>query len=255
MSTTHIALVTGASRGIGEAIALRLAEDGYDLALNDLAPMADGLAALVKKVQLKGRRAVAILGDVSHEHDVKAMVDKAVHDLGGLDVMVANAGILILDSVLETSVKDFNRVMSINVLGTFLCFKYAAMQMIKQGRGGRIIGASSLAGKTGAYNLSAYSCSKFAIRALTQTCAIEWAEHGITVNSYAPGLIHTAMVATPDDPKRTDANKFKESLHMPANLPEADPSAIAGLVSYLIRPESQFISGQCVNINGGSFFD
>ncbi|KAL6303292.1 NAD-binding protein [Sparassis latifolia] len=255
MSTPRVALVTGASRGIGEAVALRLAEDGYDLVLNDLAPMAAGLATVVEKVQQKGRRAVAILGDVSNEDDVKAMVDKAVHDLGSVDLMVANAGILVVDSVLETSVKDFNRVMSVNVIGTFLCFKYAAMQMIKQGRGGRIIGAASMAGKTGAFALSAYCSSKFAVRGLTQTCALEWAEHGITVNSYAPGLVRTPMIQDPNDPKRTGPAVFKESLHMPANSPEADPSAIAGLVSYLARPESQFISGQCININGGSFFD
>ncbi|KAL6297959.1 NAD-binding protein [Sparassis latifolia] len=269
MSTTRIAVVTGASRGIGEAIALRLADDGFDVAVNDIPAMAESLKAAVEKIRQKGRRSLAVTGDVSNENDVKTVVDKVVETLGGLDVMVANAGTCLLKPVVETSIEEYDRVMSVNVKGVFLCFKYAALQMIKQGRGGRIIGACSMAGAT---NLSVYTASKFAVRGLTQTCALEWAKHGITVNSYAPGMIRTPLsafeyrcaVIGPDKSLWT-VMEFSEVASEKnlttgdtlgiGNIPIAEPSVIGELVSYLVKPESHFVSGQCININGGVFFD
>ncbi|GBE87608.1 Versicolorin reductase [Sparassis crispa] len=252
MSTTRIAVVTGASRGIGEAVALRLADDGFDVAVNDIPAMAESLKAVVEKIRQKGRRSLAVTGDVSNENDVKTVVDKVVETLGGLDVMVANAGIALVKPVVETSIEEYDRVMSVNVKGVFLCFKYAALQMIKQGRGGRIIGACSMAGKTGMTNLSVYNASKFAVRGLTQTCALEWAKHGITVNSYAPGMIRTTLLIESDE---LTSEKMSTTLGLAKDTPFGEPSVIGELVSYLVKPESQFVSGQCININGGVFFD
>ncbi|GBE87656.1 NAD-binding protein [Sparassis latifolia] len=257
MSTTRIAVVTGASRGIGEAIALRLADDGLDVAVNDIPSMAESLKAVAEKIRQKGRRSLVVTGDVSNENDVKAMVDKVVETLGGLDVMIANAGIAFVKPVVETSVEDYDRVMSINAKGVFLCFKYAAVQMIKQGRGGRIIGACSMAGKTGFSNSCAYCASKFAVRGLTQTCALEWAKHNIIVNSYAPGFINTPMI-TEINKVVSETDKSSNTLDFVGfgkDTPTAQPSAIGELVSYLVKPESQFVSGQCININGGICFD
>ncbi|KAL6299428.1 NAD-binding protein [Sparassis latifolia] len=257
MSTTRIAVVTGASRGIGEAIALRLADDGLDVAVNDIPSMAESLKAVAEKIRQKGRRSLVVTGDVSNENDVKAMVDKVVETLGGLDVMVANAGVALLKPVVETSVEEYDRVMSINAKGVFLCFKYAAVQMIKQGRGGRIIGACSLAGKKGMSNLAVYGASKFAVRGLTQTCALEWAQHNITVNSYAPGLIYTPMMTESNEVAsgREKDSTTADAIGLGKDTPGAEPSVIGELVSYLVKPESQFVSGQCININGGIFFD
>ncbi|GBE83346.1 Versicolorin reductase [Sparassis crispa] len=252
MSTTRIAIVTGASRGIGEAIALRLAEDGLDVAVNDIPSMAESLKAVAEKIRRKGRRSLAVTGDVSSENDVKVMLDQVVETLGGLDVMVANAGITVLKPAVEISVEEYDRVMSVNAKGVFLCFKYAAIRMIKQGRGGRIIGACSLSGKTGMINLSAYCASKFAVRGLTQTCALEWAKHNITVNSYSPGFINTPMLKQTD---KDGSSSTVEKVGFGKETPSAQPSVIGDLVSYLVKPESQFVSGQSININGGIFFD
>jgi NAD(P)-dependent dehydrogenase (short-subunit alcohol dehydrogenase family) len=146
-----VALVTGSGNGIGRAIAIRLANDGYDIALNDLVTNKNNLDATREEINTEypGRRVCVLVADVSIEEEVKNMVDGTVEALGRLDVMVANAGILRTGSILETSVDDLDAVLAVNVRGTFLCYKYAAQKMIDQGTRGRIIGASSLAGKKG----------------------------------------------------------------------------------------------------------
>ncbi|KAF7369243.1 hypothetical protein MVEN_00252000 [Mycena venus] len=180
------AFVTGAARGIGKAIALRLAEDGFDVAVNDLPTSSDSLLEVVKEIKSKGRASSAHLADVSVEEDVKAMFADVVESHGGLDVMVSNAGII------RVSVEEWDRMMAVNCRGTFLCYKYAGMQMIEQGRGGRIIGAGSVAGKrVGSPFMSGYAVTKFAIHGLTQAAAMEYGPHGITVNSY--GAIFLSM--------------------------------------------------------------
>lgn len=252
----RVALITGAAQGIGEAIALRLADEGFDVAVNDVVLKGDQLAAVISRINIKGTRAISVPGDVSLESDVIAMVARTVNTLGGLDVMVANAGISMYKPLFHTSVEDFERIMAINVLGVMLCFKHAAMQMIKQGRGGRLIGACSGAGKKGIPNMAAYSASKFAVRGLTQSCAAEWVKHRITVNNYAPGSILTPMTLHPDDAKNGGpASTAKKIVGIPLDTPDAEPEVIAGLVSYLVKPESYHITGQSINIDGGMFYD
>ncbi|KAG8221461.1 hypothetical protein J3R82DRAFT_1668 [Butyriboletus roseoflavus] len=156
-----IALVTGSAQGIGRGIALRLARDGFDIALNDVSSKGDQLRAVANDIEKIGRRTHLVPGDVAVEGEVKGMVRGVTEQLGGLDVLG------LTDFVAELEV--WERVMAVNARGTFLCYKYAAAQMIAQGRGGRIIGASSTAGKIGNPLSCAYSASKFAIRGLTQT--------------------------------------------------------------------------------------
>ncbi|KAI0945034.1 hypothetical protein AcW1_001823 [Taiwanofungus camphoratus] len=189
----RIAVVTGASQGLGLSIALRLADDGLDVAVNDLASKNAQIQEVVSQIEARGRRALAVPADVSREEEVQAMIMRVIEQLGGLDVMIANAGIAVLKPFLETSTEEWDRIVSVNLRGVMLCYRYAALQMIKQGRGGRIIGASSQAGKKGTTNLSAYGATKFAVRGLTQTAALELAPHNITVNAYAPGIIITAL--------------------------------------------------------------
>ena len=155
----RVALVTGAAQGIGEAIALQLAADGLDVAINDIPSKEAQLAEVAKAIEGKGRRALVVCGDVSSEDDVSAMVSTTVAKLGGLDVvsrsesvrtegaaelprhaqMVANAGILLFKPITESTVEEYERMLSINTRGVFLCIKHAANHMVAQGRGGRII--------------------------------------------------------------------------------------------------------------------
>ncbi|KAF9459802.1 NAD(P)-binding protein [Collybia nuda] len=256
MDQKGISLVTGAASGIGKAIALRLADDGFDIALNDLELSKGKLEVLNQEISQKGRRTTVILGDVSQEADVKRLVNSTVQDLGGLDVMVANAGIVTKAApIQDTSIGDWDRTLSINARGVFLCYKYAAQQMIKQGRGGRIIGASSLVGKQGFAMVSPYAASKFAVRGLTQSAAKDLGPHKITVNAYAPGFIDTAMLNFFGDgfggAEEYKADRAKET---PVRS-IGQPKDIASLVSYLASKESHFITGQSISVNGGIYFD
>ncbi|KAF8205616.1 hypothetical protein K438DRAFT_1917975 [Mycena galopus ATCC 62051] len=197
---TRVALVTGAAQGIGRAIALRLAADGLDVAVNDLPGQSDSLDAVVREIHSLGRKAIAAVGNVSKEEEVKAMVETTVATLGRLDVMVANAGVgAITVSVMDVDVKDWEKNWEVNIRGVLLCYKYGARQMVKQGTSGRIIGASSICGQRGFAGVGGYCVSKAAVRSLTQTAALELKEHGITVNAYAPGAIDTNMIAAEID--------------------------------------------------------
>ncbi|KAI5118368.1 hypothetical protein M0805_008696 [Coniferiporia weirii] len=259
-SAKGVVIVTGAGQGIGRGIALRLAADGYDISLNDIPSNKENLEAVAELITRGGRKALTIFGDVSKEEDVRGLVNKTVDDLGGLDVMVANAGITHHSPVYEMDVSKWEQVFSVNVTGAMLCYKHAAIQMIKQGRGGRIIGAASTASKQGQANGSAYAASKFALRGLTQSAALELGKYGITVNAYAPGPIDTTFLGKFDDyytglsdaPKGSWSESLKGGLAM-GRL--GTPDDVAALVSFLVTKEASFITGQSVLLDGGSIFD
>ncbi|KAJ7267170.1 NAD(P)-binding protein [Mycena rebaudengoi] len=251
MSSKGIALVTGAAQGIGRGIALRLADDGFDVAVNDVSNNAGKLDQLVNEIKAKGRASSKHIADVSVDEQVREMVEQVVQLLGGLDVMVANAGIVTpAQAMVETPTENWDRIMAVNARGPFLCYKYAAAQMVKQGRGGRIIGASSVAGKQAMARIAAYSASKFAVRGLTQAAALELGPHGINVNAYAPGVIDTPMLGAgiPNGDPSSLIDKFTNNSPLKRI---GTPDDIAGLVSFLVSKESQFITGQTVSINGG----
>ncbi|EJD06806.1 NAD-binding protein [Fomitiporia mediterranea MF3/22] len=231
--TPRVAIVTGSAQGIGYAIAHRLADDGIDVAVNDLVSKQDQIDAVVDELRKKGRCAIAVPGDISSEADVIAIVEKTVQELGSVDIMVANAAISQLCSFLHTSVESYDSVLGVNARGVFMCFKYAAVQMVKQGRGGRLIGQQ---------NLVAYVASKFAVRGIVQTASIELRRHGITVNAYAPGTIRTGAC------KACLTNFFAvaDVIGPIANAPLGEPEDIASLISYLAKPESFFINGSVV---------
>ncbi|KAJ7349640.1 hypothetical protein DFH08DRAFT_742192 [Mycena albidolilacea] len=251
------ALVTGAAQGIGRAIALRLAADGFDVAINDIASKAAQLDGVKDEIIAAGRRSAVFGGDVSVDADVKAMVAGVVEALGGLDVMVANAGICrARASLLDISPEEWDRTFDINVRGVFLCYQHAARQMILQGRGGRIIGATSGAGKQGLAMLPDYASSKFAVRGLTQAAACEFGKHGITVNAYAPGAVATQMTEQ-FAPLASMSQKdfFAMQATMAATGVNPTPENIASIVSYLASKEASFITGQSISVDGGRYFD
>ncbi|KAJ6606867.1 NAD-binding protein [Mycena sp. CBHHK59/15] len=245
MASNGIALVTGAGQGIGKAIALRLADDGYDVAVNDISRNDQNLDKVVAEIQAKGRSSSKHIADVSQEDEVRGMVERVVEKHGGLDVMVANAGV----AGRSVSAEEWDLVMGVNARGNFLCYKYAGIQMIKQGRGGRIIGASSIAGKQG-LRQAPYSASKFAVRGLTQAAALEFGPHGITVNAYAPGAIDTPMLMNSVNDE--GLAKYKEASPL-KRIGVTDD--VASLVAFLVSKESSFITGQTISVNGGIFFD
>ncbi|KAH9841724.1 uncharacterized protein C8Q71DRAFT_738489 [Rhodofomes roseus] len=257
----RIALITGAAQGIGRAIALRLAKDGLNVAVNDMPSKRQELQKVVAEIEHSGpggQQAMVAVADISSENDVQVMTASVIEQLGGIDVMVANAGYLYAAELVDSTTEEWDKIMAINLRGTMLSYKYAAMQMIQQGRGGRIIGASSSAGKQGCNNASAYAASKFGVRGLTQCAAIELAKYNITVNAYAPGAINTPMVMHPQDAERGLApgtTMLELTGMLERTPPPADPGVIASLVSYLVKPEAYFITGQTINVNGGTVFD
>jgi len=260
MESKAVALVTGAAQGIGRAVALRLAADGFIVCVNDLPSNATKLSAVVDEIKAATGpdRASAHLADVSVDEEVRTMVAEVVRLHGSLDVMVANAGIMPWVQLAEMSADEWDRLMAINVRGTFLCYKYAAVQMIAQGRGGRIIGACSTSGKRPAGPfMGAYCASKFAVRGLTQAAALEFGRHQITVNAYAPGPVETDMLRSIDaNSAENIGTAFSERLKATIPLGRVGTTTdIASLVSFIASKESGFITGQSLSVNGGIYMD
>ncbi|GHC79060.1 acetoin reductase [Limoniibacter endophyticus] len=256
---TRNIIVTGAARGIGKAIALRLAQDGHNVSVNDIDANRDEVEAVKSEIEKIGRKSHAVTGDVSVESDVRKVIDESVSALGSLDVMVANAGIAQVKPLLEVTQEDWDRMMAINLRGVFLSYQLAAKQMISQGKGGKIIGAASIVAYRPFALLSPYSASKWAVRGLTQGAAMEWAQYGITVNAYCPGIVGTAMwdlidekLAQNEGLKKGQAiEKYSDLIHLGR---VSVPEDVANFVSYLASSDSDYMTGQSVMIDGGIQF-
>jgi len=174
--------------------------------------------------------------------------------------MVANAGLATWSSLFDTTAEEWDRIMAVNSRGTFLCYKYAAMQMVRQGRGGRIIGACSVAGKMGVPFLGTYCASKFAIRGLTQAAAKELGRHGITVNAYAPGAIDSILMSSLADSSTKDTAMPPEwwldaQIKVTPLERLGTANEVESLVSFIASREAQFITGQSLSVNGGMYMD
>ena len=247
------AVITGAGRGIGRAIALRLADDGADIVINDIElEPAEEVAASVRK---RGVKAIVDDADVTDESSVTAMVESAVSEFGKLDIMIANAGIHQTARLADTTVEDFDRIMRVNVRGVFLCAREAARQMVVQGSG-KIINAASVSGhRASAYQL-AYTASKFAVVGMTQALARELGASGITVNAYCPGIVDTRMWANIDIEKSKilggpTGTALEQALASVTLGRLEEPEDVAGLVSFLASSDSDYMTGQSINICGG----
>ncbi|AFC87550.1 acetoin reductase [Frateuria aurantia] len=249
-----VALVTGAGQGIGRGIALRLARDGFKLALVDLKP--EPLQQVAAEIMAAGGQVTSLEADISDRDQVYAAIDHAEAQLGGFDVMVNNAGIAQVQPIAEVTPEEIDKVMKINVQGTLWGIQAAAAKFIQRGHKGKIVNACSIAGHDGFAMLGAYSASKFAVRALTQAAAKEYASRGITVNAYCPGIVGTGMWEEIDArfaeltgaPKGETFRKYVDGIA----LGRAEtPDDVASLVSYLAGPDSDYVTGQSILIDGG----
>jgi len=253
MTSKGVAIITGAANGIGRGIALRLSQDGFDVALNDIEANKGLLEQLSKEINDSGKKSAIVIADVSDETQVKNMIALTVEKLGGVDVMVANAGIAIFKPFMDFTVEDWDKIFAVNARGVFLCYKYAAEQMIKQGRGGRLIGASSTAGKRGEFMATGYSATKHAVRGLTHAAARELAPHKITVNAYAPGAVDTPMLRNVAGPHWSMVEEQNKQMTAVGYL--AKPEDIAPAVSLLASKEGHFITGSTLLVDGGRVYD
>ncbi|KAI0483611.1 hypothetical protein F4859DRAFT_473463 [Xylaria cf. heliscus] len=258
-------IITGSSRGIGKAIALRLAADGYNVCVNDLGVNQAGCDEVVDEIRSMGRKACTAIADVTKRNEVKDMIQKSVRELGPLNTMIANAGIVQVADVLEMPEEDFRRMFDINVLGVHNCLAEAAKQLISQGncrpdRPGKLLAASSIVGFKAFPLLPHYSASKWAVRGLMEAYAMALAKHAITVNAYAPGVVGTKMWDVISDNAHgilgIERDKVTETFahNMTALDRVSVPEDVAKLVSFLASSDSDFVTGQTQLVDGGIVF-
>lgn len=246
----RVVLITGAGspRGIGRAIALYMAKRGYDIAVADM--NLEGAQAVAEEVRALGRRSIGIQANVTDEASVQAMVESAIAGMNKVDILVNCAGITQPITVLNTTLADWNRVMEVNMTGTFLCSK-AILPHMQSRKFGRIVNISSVSGKRGGgvYGGAHYSASKAAILGFSKALARECVLDGVTVNSVCPGLIATDIRQGISDEKEHEAWKA-----VPLGRPgTADEVACA--VAFLASDDASYITGEDIDVNGGSHMD
>jgi meso-butanediol dehydrogenase / (S,S)-butanediol dehydrogenase / diacetyl reductase len=253
-----VALVTGAGRrrGLGFAIAARLAAEGARVVLSDLASMETELHARVANLRGQGDEATAVCADITSESEVESLFAHALEATGRLDVVVNNAGVIVTKLVTDTTRAEWQRCVDVMGLGTFLCAREAVRIMARQGTGGRIVNISSISGKRGNPYFGAYTFAKFGIIGFTQTLAREVAHLGITVNAVCPGTVETDMI----DEVRAD-----RAVHgVPEVPPWAEPipldrlastEDVAAVVAFLASRDADYLTGQALNVDGGRVTD
>lgn len=238
----RIAIVTGAGRNIGEAIAHRLAAEGARVAVVDL----DGAAARAVAEAIDARhseRALPLVADVAAPDDVQRMVRETVARWDGIDILVNNVAITDRKPILELALEEWERVLRVSLTSQFLCSKYVAQQMVTQGRGGRIINIASTSGHRGRPDATAYTAAKAGVLNLTRSLAIQLAPYGIRVNSVTPNRI-----GSPVGEAVVPANRPVRNLVGRTGM----PADVAAAVAFLASPEADFITGADLLVDGGA---
>lgn len=265
-----VALVTGAGRrgGLGEAICARLAQEGASVVVSDVAGPRGALPAdrignrteldaVVATLRESGARAVACELDVRDEAQAESAVALAVREFGGLDILVNNAGIgFMMEPLVDMPLERWNTVIGVNLTGAFLCTQHAARQMIRQGRGGRIINIASVAAKSGSLHLAAYSSSKHGMIGLTRSAALELGAHRITVNAICPNHVTTQLGAVQNAYRASQRGQTVEAYL--AEMRGRIPLGRVGLAedtakacAFLCSDEAQYVTGEAMNVSGG----
>lgn len=245
MLTGQVAIVTGAARGIGKAIALELASLGADIVINDIS-VSDEANELKNDIEKMGRKAEIICSDISKSEEALSLVKETKEKLGRIDILVNNAGITRDNLLLKMSEADFDAVINVNLKGTFNCIKHVTPIMLKQ-RGGKIINMASVVALMGNAGQANYCASKAGIIGLTRSAARELGSKSITVNAVAPGFINTKM--TDVLPEEVKNNYMKE---IPLKK-FGEVEDIAKTVAFLASDAANYITGQVVSVNGGLY--
>ena len=241
--TGKVAIVTGSRTGLGQGMALGLAEAGADIVGIDL----NNLGETRRGVEETGRRFLGIEADLSKIDAIAGIMDQAVREYGRVDILINNAGIIRRADALEFSEKDWDDVMNINIKTVFFFAQAAARQFVRQGSGGRIINVASMLSFQGGIRVPSYTASKSGVMGVTRLLANEWARHGINVNAIAPGYMATDNTA----PLRQDPKRSEEILQrIPAGR-WGMPADLKGIAVFLSSEASSYISGYTIAVDGG----
>jgi 3-oxoacyl-[acyl-carrier protein] reductase len=242
--SNKVAIVTGSARGIGKAIALKLAEVGADVVVNDIAAASEVLEGTANEIRALDRKALAVAADVSSKDDVNRMVETAVTTMGRVDILVNNAGVVRDQIIMRMTDEEWDAVLNIDLKSAFLCTRAVVRHMMKQ-RWGRIISIASVVGIMGNAGQANYAAAKAGIIGLTKSVAKEAGPRGITANAIAPGFIQTAMTEKLDE---------KQRLAFTQRIPLGTlgtPRDVAETVAFLASEEAHYITGQVINVDGG----
>jgi 3-oxoacyl-[acyl-carrier protein] reductase len=242
--SNKVAIVTGSARGIGKAIALKLAEVGADVVVNDIPAAAETLEATANEIRALSRKALAVTADVSSSTDVARFIETAAATMGHIDILVNNAGVTRDQLLIRMSDDDWDTVLNIDLKSAFLCSRAVIRYMIKQ-RSGRIISIASVVGIMGNASQANYASAKAGVIGLTKSIAKEVGSRGITANAIAPGFIETKMTEQLD-PKRREVMLQRIPLGTVGT-----PRDVAEAVAFLASEEAKYITGQVLGVDGG----
>lgn len=243
-----VVLITGGSRGIGAAVAVEMAKQGADVAINSHSG-GDAAAEVIAAVEAHGRRCISVEGDVALPETAEAFVNAAVEAFGKVDVFVSNAGICPFHAFLDMPAETLKRTMEVNLHGAYFMTQAAANQMVKQGNGGAIVAISSISALVGGEFQTHYTPTKAGVHSLMQSCAIALGKHGIRCNSVLPGTILT-------DINKDDLADPKKREYMEGRIPLGrlgQPEDIGGAVAFLASDMAAYVTGAALLVDGGAF--